>query len=41
MIQDGGTTLMLAAQNDHVKVVELLLQHNADINVQNEVRNVL
>ena len=28
---------MLAATNGHANVVEILLQHNANVNMQNEV----
>ena len=40
VIQGGWTALMAAAQNGHKEVVELLLQHNADINAKHNVRNV-
>ena len=40
VIQYGSTVLMFAAQNGHREVVELLVQHNADINAKDEVRNV-
>ena len=40
VIQDGWTALMAAAQNGHREVVELLLQHGADANAKDKVRNV-
>ena len=40
VIQDGSTALYMAAQNGHREVVELLLQHGADVNAEDEVRNV-
>ena len=38
-IQDGCTALLSACWDGHLSVVELLLQYNADIHVQNNVRN--
>ena len=35
--QDGGTALMLAAQNGHSNVVETLLQHGASVDMQSVV----
>jgi len=35
--QDGWTALMSAALNGHTKVVEILLQHGAKVDVQKEV----
>ena len=35
--QDGGTALMLAAQNGHFNVVETLLQHGASVDVKTTV----
>lgn len=32
--QDGETVLMLASQNGHYQVVELLLKEHADVNCQ-------
>ncbi len=40
VIQDGWTALMRASREGHTAVVELLLQHGADLNVENIVRNV-
>ena len=36
-LQDGWTPLMYASLNNHPDVVDLLLKHHADINVQNKV----
>ena len=33
--QDGNTPLMCASQGGHVEIVEVLLQHHADVNIQN------
>ena len=40
VIQDGDTALMLASCKGHTAVVELLLQHGADVNAKDDVRNV-
>ena len=40
VIQDGWTALMRASAEGHTAVVELLLQHGADVNAKDEVRNV-
>ena len=40
VIQYGWTALYIAAQNGHREVVELLLQHGADVNAKDKVRNV-
>ena len=40
VIQDGDTALYMAAQEGYKEVVELLLQHGADVNAKDEVRNV-
>ena len=40
VIQDGITALMVAVQNGHREVVELLLKHGADVNAKDKVRNV-
>lgn len=36
--QDGMTALMMAALGGHSDVVEVLLQHHADVRLQDEVR---
>ena len=40
LIQDGWTALCAAAQDGHREVVQVLLQHGADVNAKDEVRNV-
>ena len=40
VIQDGVTVLMMASMECHTAGVELLLQHGADVNAKDEVRNV-
>ena len=40
VIKRGRTALMLASYQAHTAVVELLLQHGADVNAKDEVRNV-
>ena len=42
-IQDGWSALMLASENGHRETTELLLQHLAQVNMQNKVtgHNVL
>ena len=40
VIQFGDTALHVTAFQGHVNVVHLLLHHNADVNMQEEVRNV-
>ena len=37
VIQDGWTALHIASANGYVDIVQLLLKHNADINVKGEV----
>ena len=40
VIQYGDTALYVAAQDGHREVVQVLLQHGADVNAKDEVRNV-
>ena len=40
VIQNDWTALMNAAYNGHREVVELLIQHGADVNAKDKVRNV-
>ncbi len=37
-VQDGGTALWVAAQNGHVRAVELLIAANAQVEIQQNVR---
>ena len=37
IMQGGWTALMLAANNGHTNVVEILLQHKPNVDMQNEV----
>ena len=37
-VQDKWTPLMIASQNGHVDVVNVLLQHGASVHLQNKVR---
>ena len=39
VIQDGDTALMRASREGHTAIVELLLQHGADVTAKNNVRN--
>ena len=39
-MQDGWTSLMFAARSQNPKVVQLLLDNNAKVNAQNEVKGV-
>ncbi len=38
-IQDGATALYVAAENGHLRVVELLIAVKADVNIQTNVMN--
>ena len=37
-VQDKSTPLMIASQNGHVDVVNVLLQHGASVHLQNKVK---
>ena len=37
MCQNGWTSLMVASQNGHVEVVDKLLQHGANVDLQKKV----
>ena len=37
-VQDGSTALYVAAQEGHLRVVEMLLKANADVNIKAKVR---
>ncbi len=37
-VQDGTTALWVAAQNGHVRAVELLIAANAQVEIQEKVR---
>ena len=37
-VQDGTTALWVAAQNGHVRAVELLIAAKAGVDIQNKVR---
>ena len=39
-MQDGATALHVASEGGHVEVVKLLLQNNAVVNMQDNVRNI-
>ncbi len=39
-VQDGTTALYVAAQNGHLRVVELLLAAKADVNIQTNVSHI-
>ena len=40
-VQDGFTALHVAAQEGHLRVVEMLLEANADVSVKTDVRIVV
>ena len=40
VIQNGKTALIEASRQGRTAVVELLLQHGADVNAKDEVNNV-
>ena len=37
-VQTGSAALHVAAQEDHLRVVEILLEANADVNIKTNVR---
>ena len=37
-VQDGSTALHAAAQEGHLRVVEMLFEANADVNIKDNVR---
>ena len=37
-VQDGSSALHIAAKEGHSRVVEMLLEADADLNVKNDVR---
>ncbi len=39
-VQDGFTALYVAAENGHLRVVELLLAAKADVNIQANVSHI-
>ncbi len=39
-LQDGMTSLTLASQEGHLDTVEVLLQHNANVNGQTKVTDI-
>ena len=39
-VQDGGTALIVAAQNGHCEVVRMLLEAKADVNIKANVSDV-
>ncbi len=39
-VQDGYTALIIAAQKGHLKVVELLIAANANVNIQTNVSHI-
>ena len=39
--QDGDTGLIMAAQEGHVEAARLLLEHKADVNKTNKVRETV
>ncbi len=39
-VQDGSTALMVAAQNGHLRIVELLIAAKALVNIQTNVSHI-
>ncbi len=40
-LQDGSTALCTAAQEGHLRVVELLIAAKADVNIQTKVSKII
>ena len=40
-VQEGFTALIAAAQEGHLKVVEMLLEANAEVNIMSNVRTTI
>ncbi len=40
-VQNGYTALIVAAQKGHLKVVELLIAANTDVNIQTNVSHII
>ena len=38
LVQGGWTALYSAAENGHLRVVEMLLEANAEVNIKSDVR---
>ena len=41
LLQDGGTALMKASKAGHLECVQVLLDKDADVNMQNKVSGVI
>ena len=40
MLQDGYSTLMRVCRKGYAEIVQMLIQHGADVNMQDKVRNI-
>ena len=40
MLQDGYSTLMRVCRKGYAEIVQMLIQHGADVNIQDKVRNI-